>query len=79
MLKLKDNVTGFIYEGIHGYVKKTFNDNLTEKEIKGINRVLGEDDVLVDNDNVNELFEITSKEGLENDVEGLNEVLEWVN
>jgi hypothetical protein len=51
---------------------------LTEQEIKGINRVLGEDEVLVDNDSVNELFEITSKEGLENDVEGLNEVLEWI-
>jgi hypothetical protein len=79
MLKLKDGVTGFIYENIHGYVKKIFNDNLTEQEIKGINRVLGDDEVLVDNDNVNELFEIISKEGLENDVEGLNEVLEWVN
>jgi hypothetical protein len=73
MLKLKDGVTGFIYEGIHGFVKTVFT-----KPINPGLMLVNEDDVLVDNDNANELFEITSKEGLENDVEGLNEVLEWV-
>jgi hypothetical protein len=44
-----------------------------------INEVLSEDDVLLTNiKDVRELFEITSKENLENDEEGLNEVLDFV-
>jgi hypothetical protein len=44
------------------------------------NIVLNDDDyVFVYNENVNNLFEISSKEELENDEEGLSEVLEWVN
>jgi hypothetical protein len=44
-----------------------------------INKVLSEDDVLfTDNEDINSMFEFECKEDLENDVEGLNEVLEWV-
>jgi flagellar basal body P-ring protein FlgI len=42
----------------------------TQKTTKPSDKIL--------NENVNELFEITSKEELENDVEGLNKVLDWV-
>jgi hypothetical protein len=80
MVKLKNGVTGFTYDSEYGNVQKIFTQPLTEKEIKLIEKVLSEDDVLfTDNEDINDMFEIDCKEDLENDVEGLNEVLEWVN
>ena len=79
MVKLKNEVTGFIYDSEYGNVQKIFTESLTEKEIKLINEVLSEDDVLfTDNEDINSMFEFDCKEDLESDVEGLNEVLEWV-
>ena len=79
MVKLKNGVTGFTYDSEYGNVQKIFNQPLTENEIKLINKVLSEDDVLfTDNEDINSMFEFDCKEDLENDVEGLNEVLEWV-
>jgi len=78
MIKLKEGVTGFIYDSCHGNVQEIFTESLTENEIKLINKVLSEYDVLfTSNDSVNGMF-FDCKEDLENDVEGLNEVLEWV-
>ena len=74
MLKLKKEVKGFIYDSEIGNIVITFTGRKGEEDWCN----WGEDDVFVDNENVNELFEITSKEGLENDVEGLNKVLDWV-
>ena len=79
MVKLKNGVTGFTYDSEYGNVQKIFTQPLTEKEIKLIEKVLSEDDVLfTGNEDINDMFEIDCKEDLENDVEGLNEVLEWV-
>jgi hypothetical protein len=78
MVKLKSEVKGFIYENQFGTVIKIFTENFNDKELDLISKVIGEYDIWVDNSNVNELFEITSKESLENDEEGLNKVLEWV-
>ena len=79
MVKLKNGVTGFTYDSEYGNVQKIFNQPLTENEIKLINEVLSEDDVLfTDNEDINSMFEFECREDLENDVEGLNEVLEWV-
>jgi hypothetical protein len=78
MLKLKVNVFGFIYDSVYGYVNEIFTQPLTENEINLINRVLNEDDVLfIDNESINDMFDISSKEDLENDEESLNKVLEW--
>ncbi len=78
MIKLKEGVTGFIYDSCHGNVQEIFTESLTENEIKLINKVLSEYDVLfTDNEDINSMF-FDCKEDLENDVEGLNEVLEWV-
>ena len=74
MLKLKKEVKGFIYNSEIGNIVITFTGKKGEKDWCN----WGEDDVFVDNENVNELFEITSKEELENDIEGLNKVLDWV-
>jgi len=79
MVKLKNGVTGFTYDSCYGNVQEIFTQPLTEKEIKLIERVLSEDDVLFTSDSsLSDMFEFDSKEDLENDVEGLNEVLEWV-
>ena len=79
MVKLKENVFGFTYDSEYGNVQKIFTQPLTENEIKLVNKVLSEDDVLfTDNEDINSMFEFDCKEDLESDVEGLNEVLEWV-
>jgi hypothetical protein len=77
MVKLKNEVKGFIYDTCYGQVKKVFND-LTEQEIKTINKVLSEDDMLItESDDLNELFEFETEDKLKNDTESLNKVLEW--
>ena len=77
MVKLKSEVKGFIYDTCNGHVKKVFN-NLTEQEIKTINKVLDEDDMLItEYSDVNELFEFETEDQLKNDSEGLNYVFEW--
>lgn len=74
MVKLKNEVTGFIYDSVYGYVKTVFNQPINENLI-----LTSEDDVLFsDNETINEMLTFDCKEDLENDVEGLNEVLEWV-
>ena len=79
MVKLKNGVTGFTYDSCYGNVQEIFTQPLTENEIKLIERVLSEDDILfTNNDSLSDMFEFDSKEDLEKDVEGLNEVLEWV-
>ena len=72
MVKLKNEVTGFIYNSVYGYIKTTFTEPISSYLL------VDEDDMLVVNENVNELFPFSSKEDLEDDVEGLVEVLEWV-
>ena len=78
MVKLKSEVKGFIYDTCNGYVKKVFNDSLTKQEIKIIEKVLGDDDMLIiESDDLNALFDFETEEKLKNDTESLNEVLEW--
>ena len=77
MIKLKNEVKGFIYDTCYGHVKKVFN-SLTEQEIQTINKILDKDDMLItENDNLNELFEFETKDQLKNDHESLNKVFEW--
>jgi hypothetical protein len=74
MVQLKNGVTGFIYDSIYGCVKTIFT-----KPINNELMFISEDDVLfIDNETINSMLEFDSKEALENDSEGLNEVLEWV-
>jgi len=79
MLVFKENVYGFVYDSSIGSVKKIYNRQLTEDEIELINEVISEDDVLLTNiEDVRELFEITSKEHLTSDEEGLNEIFDFI-
>jgi hypothetical protein len=76
MLVLKENVTGFIYESIEGRVIEIFNDEINVNDLE-----LDEDMLLFTNadiDFINEMFTIDSKEDLESDSEGLNEVLNFI-
>jgi len=79
MVKLKNGVTGFTYDSCYGNVQEIFTQPLTENEVKLINKVLSEDDILfTDNEDINSMFEFDCKEDLLKDVEGLNDVIEWV-
>ena len=84
MLKLKDGVTGFIYDSCHGFVTKVYFEPLSEDKIKIINEVIDDSSVLfTDNESINNMFEfeVNLKEGEElilSEEEGLNEVIEWV-
>jgi GTPase SAR1 family protein len=74
MLKLKENVNGFVYDSIYGTIVEVCTEYVDVENI-----VLNDDDyVFVYNENVNDLFDISSKEDLENDEEGLSKVIEWV-
>ena len=79
MLVFKENVYGFVYDSSIGNVEKIYNKPLTKNEIDLINEILSEDDVLFTNiKDVREMFEITSKESLENDEEGFDEVFDFI-
>jgi hypothetical protein len=79
MLVLKENITGFIYDSVYGRVTKIYNEPLSEEKIEMINETLDEDDILFsDIESINEMFTIDSKENLESDSEGLNEVLNFI-
>lgn len=74
MLKLKDGVTGFVYCSVHGYIKTIITQPISGKFAIAV----GENDVFVDDENVNKLFEVTSQEQLEQDDERLSDVLVWI-
>lgn len=76
MLVLKENVKGFIYESIEGKVIEIFYDEINVDDLE-----LDDDMFMFTNadiDFINEMFLIDSKEDLEYDNEGLNEVLNFI-
>ena len=78
-LQFKENVYGFIYDSQYGEITKVFNKPLTASEEETILEVLGEDDLLFTNtEEIVDTFEINDKDILDNDSEGFNEVLEFV-
>jgi hypothetical protein len=83
MLKLKDGVTGFIYDSCHGMVTKVFTQPLTQDKIETIWEVIDEDEVLfMDNETINNMFEFTVEEGKTvqfSEEEGLGLAIEWIN
>jgi len=80
MLVFKENVYGFVYDSQFGNVTQIFKTPLDEETIEIIEESIDEDyDVLfTDIKDVREMFEITSKESLENDEEGFNDVLDFI-
>lgn len=80
MLVFKENVYGFVYDSQYGNVTQIFKTPLSEETINIIEESIDEDyDVLFTNiEDVREMFEITSKEDLEDDEEGFNDVLDFI-
>jgi len=80
MIQFKKEVYGFVYDSCDGEVTHIYERPITREEARIIGDSLSEDHTLfieLDN-NLNELFNFTSKEQLMNDKEGLNEVFEWI-
>ena len=77
MLIFKDNIKGFIYNCIDGSIVRIFNEELSEDKIKLINEIIDKDSILIDDEEtLNELFEVNSKEQLLEDVE-LKDVVDF--
>lgn len=80
MIQFKKEVYGFVYDSCDGEVTHIYERPITREEARIIGDSLPENHTLfteLDN-NLNELFNFTSKEQLMNDTEGLNEVFEWI-
>ena len=75
MVRLKQGITGFVYDSSNGVIK---NITTIEVDMKTVGQILGEDDVYITDQDADELFMFESKEQLDNNYEGLNRVLEWV-
>lgn len=80
MLVFKENVYGFVYDSQYGNVTQIFKTPLSEETINIIEESIDEDyDVLfTDIEDVKEMINITSKEDLEDDEEGFNDVLDFI-
>jgi hypothetical protein len=72
MVKFKENVMGFIYDSINGDIMEIF----TTKIPKNI-WIVGEDNVLFVKEDINDIIDMFCIESKE-DLNGLEEVLEWV-
>ena len=73
MVRLKENVSGFIYDSCHGKVTEIFSNPVNIFTLQ-----VAEDEVFIDNDFVNELFDFTDSKQIQSCGEGLDLVLEWV-
>ena len=71
MIKFKENVTGFIYDSINGDIMEIF----TTKIPKNIR--LSDDEILFVPEDINDIIDMFCIESKE-DLNGLEEVLEWV-
>jgi hypothetical protein len=75
MVRLKQGITGFIYDSSNGNIK---NITTEEVDMKTIKQILDEDDVYITDQDADELFMFESNEQLQNSYEKLYEVLEWI-
>ena len=77
MLVFKEDVKGFVYDSIDGSIVKIFNEELSEDKIELVNEIIDEDSIFISDENIlNELFEIDSKEQLLEDID-LKDVVDF--
>ena len=77
MLVFKENVKAFVYDSSNDVITKIFDRQLSAQESMLVMEVVDEDSVLFEDEEfINELFTIESKEDLESDSE-LSKVLDW--
>ena len=77
MLVFKENVKGFVFDSSNDEVTKIFNRKLSAAGSMLVMEVVDEDSMLFEDEEViNEVFTVESKEDLESDSE-LSKVLDW--
>jgi hypothetical protein len=77
MLVFKENVKAFVFDSSNDEVTKIFNRKLSAAGSMLVMEVVDEDSMLFEDEEViNEVFTVESKEDLENDSE-LSKVLDW--
>ncbi len=77
MLVFKENVKAFVFDSSNDEVTKVFNKVLSAEESMLVMEVVDDDSMLFEDEEViNEVFTIESKEDLESDFE-LSMVLDW--
>ncbi len=77
MLVFKENVKAFVYDSSNDEVTKVFNKVLSAEESMLVMEVVDDDSMLFEDEEViNEVFTVESKEDLESDFE-LSKVLDW--
>ena len=77
MLVFKENVKAFVYDSSNDEVTKIFNRKLSAAGSMLVMEVVDEDSMLFEDEEViNEVFTVESKEDLESDSE-LSKVLDW--
>ena len=75
MVRLKQGITGFVYDSSNGDIK---NITTIEVDMKTVGQMLDENEIYITDQDADELFMFESKEQLDNNYEGLNRVLEWI-
>ena len=75
MVRLKQGITGFVYDSSNGVIK---NITTIEVDMKTVGQMLDENEIYITDQDADELFMFESKEQLDNNYEGLNRVLEWI-
>ena len=77
MLVFKENVKAFVYDSSNDEVTKIFNRKLSAAGSMLVMEVIDDDSVLFEDEEwINEVFTVESKEDLESDFE-LSRVLDW--
>ncbi len=77
MLVFKENVKAFVFDSSNDEVTKVFNKVLSAEESMLVMEVVDDDSMLFEDEEViNEVFTVESKEDLESDFE-LSKVLDW--
>ena len=78
-LKLKEGVFGFVWNFEDGDVVEIFTEELTSKEIQLMGKVVGDDvSMILDDNDVNLIFEDSIEDEVELEEMGLAEVIEFV-
>jgi len=80
-LKFVDGIYGFVYDGIHGYVSKVFREPISEIEAKAMNKVIGDQDILLiagNEDAIIEMWDLNNYPNLDElDINEYEKIVEW--
>lgn len=82
-LKFVDGIYGFVYDGNYGYVSKVFREPISEIEAKAMNKVIGDQDILLiagNEDAIIEMWDLNNYSNLDElDINEYEKIVEWAN